>query len=97
MSKLYIVMYHYTRDLGHSRYPQIRGMDKDLFRKQNWDERMYRTGDLAYENEQGDMIFVGRKDFQIKKLGHRIELGEIENVILSIEGIECMLCIFGKK
>lgn len=34
MSKLYIVMYHYTRDLGHSRYPQIRGMDKDLFRKQ---------------------------------------------------------------
>lgn len=62
-----------------------------------WDERMYRTGDLAYENEQGDMIFVGRKDFQIKKLGHRIELGEIENVILSIEGIESVCCVYLEK
>ncbi len=32
--KLYISMYHYTRDLTHSRYPEIRGMDIPLFRKQ---------------------------------------------------------------
>jgi hypothetical protein len=33
MSKLYISMYHYTRDLVHSRYPQIKGLDTmmDLF------------------------------------------------------------------
>lgn len=34
MSKLYISMYHYTRDLSHSRYPKIKGMDKSLFRQQ---------------------------------------------------------------
>lgn len=34
MNNLYISMYHYTRDLTHSRYPQIRGMDIPLFRQQ---------------------------------------------------------------
>ena len=32
--KLYIAMYHYTRDLRHSRYPEIKGMDIPLFRQQ---------------------------------------------------------------
>lgn len=31
---LYISMYHYTRDLVHSRYPKIKGLDKQLFRQQ---------------------------------------------------------------
>lgn len=34
MRKLYIAMYHYTRDLKHSRYPEIKGMDISLFRQQ---------------------------------------------------------------
>ncbi|MCR5367238.1 polysaccharide deacetylase family protein [Eubacterium sp.] len=34
MSKLYISMYHYTRDLKHSRYPEIKGLDLPLFRQQ---------------------------------------------------------------
>lgn len=34
MSKLYISMYHYTRDLTHSRYPSIKGLDLPLFREQ---------------------------------------------------------------
>lgn len=34
MNRLYISMYHYTRDLIHSRYPGIKGMDINLFRKQ---------------------------------------------------------------
>ena len=34
-------------------------------------------------NEQGEIIFVGRKDNQIKHLGYRIELGEIEHAITS--------------
>lgn len=33
-NNLYIAMYHYTRDLGHSRYPQIKGLDISLFRQQ---------------------------------------------------------------
>lgn len=34
MNQLYVTMYHYTRDLKHSRYPEIRGMDYMLFRQQ---------------------------------------------------------------
>lgn len=34
MRKLYISMYHYTRDLTHARYPEIKGMDVPLFKKQ---------------------------------------------------------------
>lgn len=34
MKPLYIVMYHYIRDLKHSRYPEIKGLDVALFREQ---------------------------------------------------------------
>lgn len=34
MSHIYIAMYHYTRDLKHSRYPGIKGLDLHLFRQQ---------------------------------------------------------------
>ena len=33
-NKLYVVMYHYTRDLTNSRYPKIKGLDVELFKKQ---------------------------------------------------------------
>lgn len=62
-----------------------------------WIELMYRTGDLAYKNENGEFIFAGRKDYQIKRLGHRIELGEIENAILSVSKIENACCVFNEK
>lgn len=45
-------------------------------------EKIYRTGDLVYYNNCGELIFAGRKDFQIKHLGYRIELGEIEAAAL---------------
>ncbi len=44
----------------------------------NWLENMYKTGDLAYVNDDGEIIFAGRKDFQIKRLGHRIELEKLK-------------------
>ena len=34
MSRLYISTYHYTRDLWHSRYPKIKGLDVALFKQQ---------------------------------------------------------------
>jgi len=48
----------------------------------DYPEIIYRTGDLVQLNEREEIIFLGRKDFQIKHMGYRIELGEIENAIL---------------
>lgn len=46
-------------------------------------ERIYRTGDIVFQNNQGQLIYIGRKDFQIKLFGYRIDLGEIEHSILN--------------
>ena len=57
-------------------------------------ELIYRTGDLAFYNKDGDLCFAGRKDFQIKHMGHRIELEEIELIINSYPGILRSSCIY---
>ena len=44
-------------------------------------ERIYRTGDLGKLGDDGLFYYIGRKDTQIKHMGHRIELGEIEGNI----------------
>ena len=46
-------------------------------------ERLYRSGDLGQWLNTGDLIFLGRKDNQVKIRGHRIELGEIEHHLLT--------------
>lgn len=43
--------------------------------------RVYRTGDLGRRGPDGNIIFLGRKDLQIKRRGYRIELGEIESIV----------------
>jgi D-alanine--poly(phosphoribitol) ligase subunit 1 len=53
----------------------------------SYPEPIYRTGDLVYRNRRGEIMFVGRLDFQIKHMGYRIELPEIEYQVLAIEQI----------
>lgn len=57
-------------------------------------EIIYRTGDLAAYNNDGDLCFAGRKDFQIKYMGYRIELEEIEAILNSYDEIDRACCIF---
>lgn len=57
-------------------------------------EVVYRTGDIVKYNEKGELIYISRKDFQIKHMGYRIELGEIENRINNIDGIMNCACIY---
>lgn len=60
----------------------------------NYHEMIYRTGDLVRYNEFGELMYAGRKDFQIKHMGHRIELGEIETAALAVEGIKQACCLY---
>lgn len=42
-------------------------------------KRFYRTGDrVSFDSTNGNYLFVGRKDRQVKRRGYRIELGEVE-------------------
>ena len=49
----------------------------------SYPELIYRTGDIGLYNDDGDIIFKGRKDTLIKHSGYRIELSEIEHVIMN--------------
>lgn len=61
---------------------------------ENFPELIYRTGDLGRMNEQGELVFVSRKDNQIKHMGHRIELGEIESAANAAENVGQSCCIY---
>lgn len=60
-------------------------------------EWCYCTGDLGYYGEDGKLYFSGRKDFQIKHMGHRIELEEIQRSMEQMPGVERSCCILDEK
>ena len=61
------------------------------------DAIFYRTGDLVQLNEQGELLFLGRKDRQIKLRGFRIEIDEIENTLLKMEDVEEVAVVVTEK
>ena len=61
-------------------------------------DRLYRTGDLAYKEADGNIIFVGRADSQIKIRGNRVELGEVETAAKTVGQISnCCVMFDGDK
>jgi len=57
----------------------IKGLGRDEY---------YRTGDLVRQQEDGNFLFLGRKDRQVKVRGYRIELDEIERILASHPDVE---------
>ena len=53
-----------------------------------YDHVFYKTGDLVKEDKQGQLLFLGRRDRQIKLRGFRIELDEIEQILLKHDGVK---------
>ena len=63
----------------------------------HYPEIIYKTGDLARYNSRGELVFISRKDDQIKHMGHRIELGEIEARVNLIEEIASSCCVYDRE
>ncbi len=57
---------------------------------------IYRTRDIGYINDNGDYVYVGREDLQIKRNGYRIEISEIETVVCNSGVVSACCCIYNK-
>ncbi|MDD5017832.1 MAG: amino acid adenylation domain-containing protein [Eubacteriales bacterium] len=63
----------------------------------SYPELIYRTGDIARYNERKELVFISRKDNQIKHMGQRIELGEIEIAANAVNAVSGACCIFDNE
>lgn len=59
-------------------------------------EKIYRTGDLVKYNKEGQLVFCGRKDFQVKHMGYRIELGDIESAANALDEVGRTCCHYDR-
>lgn len=57
-------------------------------------ERYFCTGDMGSLLPDGNLAFHGRKDSQIKLMGHRIELAEIDGAATRVEGVGQAICVY---
>jgi amino acid adenylation domain-containing protein len=59
-------------------------------------KRIYKTGDVGKWNDSGEVLFLGRKDLQVKVRGYRIELGEIEKALEALPNIDAAVVVARK-
>ena len=52
------------------------------------DKRLLHTGDIAKKDENGNIIYVNRKDWMVKVNGQRVEMGEVEVRLSKVKGID---------
>ncbi len=62
-----------------------------------YQETIYKTGDIGCFTEDGTLWFKGRKDRQIKHMGHRVELDEVEYAANQVNGVDETCCIYKKE
>jgi len=62
-----------------------------------YEDKFYHTGDYGMYDENGDILFCGRKDSLIKHSGYRIELSEIEHVITNTLNLVTNGCVVYNK
>ncbi|MBL4812923.1 MAG: amino acid adenylation domain-containing protein [Rhodobacteraceae bacterium] len=53
----------------------------------------YKTGDMGYVNADGQVVFQGRTDAQVKIRGHRIELSEVEGALSQVTGADTVVLV----
>lgn len=80
--------------LGYFNNPKTQEVFSQNPANDNFFERVYHTGDLAKYGNDGLLYYCGRKDFQIKHMGHRIELNEIETALEKDALITRSCCLF---
>ncbi len=71
-------------------YLNRKKLTREKFLENPWkkNQTMYNTGDIVKWNPDGNLLFIGRKDQQVKLRGYRIELQEIKNAIKKITAIK---------
>lgn len=82
--------------MGYYNSPELTARSYIQYPFSDEKEIVYKTGDLGRIREDGLLEFHGRKDRQIKHLGHRVELGEIEEAVKAIESVEECAVLYNK-
>ena len=65
--------------------------------QKDYTDIIYRTGDIGRYNERHELVYMCRKDYQIKRMGRRIELGEIDAALAAVDGIDRACCVFDEE